>query len=192
MAIANDNVLLRKLHGKIGNMIIRGWGKKTVASKAPDYKKIKWSKAQIENRERFGKASLKVNEKLRDDPELKKKYKKLAKGNQNAHNVAMSDYLKPPVITEINVKNYKGQKGNTIRVGAKDKYFVAGLIVMILNAQGIEVESGMAVEMPFSGSGVWIYKAMEDNKRWKGGKVVVRVADLPGNVVTRTLMLDGT
>jgi len=63
---------------------------------------------------------------------------------------------------------------------------------MILNAQGIEVESGMAVEMPFSGSGVWIYKAMEDNPCWKGGRVVVRVADSPGNVVTGVLALDGT
>jgi len=192
MAIANDNVITRMLHGRIGNVIFRKVGKKTIASKAHDYSKHKWTKAQIENRKRFGKASLKVNKKLRDDPELKNKYKKLAKGNQNANNVAMSDYLKPPEITEINVKNYKGQKGNTIRVGAKDKYFIAGVIVMILNAQGIEVESGMAVEIPFSGSGVWVYKSMEDNPCWKGGRVVVRVADLPGNVVTGVLALDGT
>jgi len=88
-------------------------------------------------------------------------------------------------------KNYKGKEGNLIRVDASDNYKVAGVIVMILNAAGLLVESGMAVEYPYSGSGEWIYKTMERNPEWKGGKLVVRVTDSPGNIVQTFRVLDG-
>lgn len=55
MAIADDNVLVRNFHGRIGGLIIRVVAGKTVASVVPDYKNRKWSKAQKANRVRFGK-----------------------------------------------------------------------------------------------------------------------------------------
>jgi hypothetical protein len=97
--------------------------------------------------------------------------------------------MKRPEIAEIDVWNYSGQAGNTIRVKARDNYGVASVIVMIINALGYEVESGMAVSMP--GSEVWVYKAKEQNLEWKGGRVVVRVTDSPGNVVRGEVRLPG-
>ena len=102
-------------------------------------------------------------------------------------NVAISDYMKRPEIAEIDVWNYNGQAGNTIRVKARNNYGIASVIVMIINVLGIEVESGMAVQMP--GSEVWVYKTMEENPEWKGGKVVVRVSDCPGNVIRAVRLL---
>lgn len=55
MAIADDNVLVRNFHGRIGGLIIRVVAGKTGASVVPDYKNRKWSKAQKANRMRFGK-----------------------------------------------------------------------------------------------------------------------------------------
>jgi hypothetical protein len=66
------------------------------------------------------------------------------------------------------------------------------VIVTILNATGFEIESGMAVEFPYNGSGEWIYKTLESNPSWRGGRVVVRVTDSPGKVVKAERRLDDT
>jgi hypothetical protein len=179
MAIADDNVVTRGYRGRIGNLIFRRWGKKTVVSLAPDVANRKWSKVQKANRLRFRDAMAYARKAL-GDPDKLKYYRKKAKGMQTVWNVAVADYMKKPQINEIDVHNYKGQAGNTIRVAARDNFQVAGVILSIVDAQGFEVEGGMAVEMP---NGNWIYKAMEPNPSWHGGRIVVRITDLPGNVV---------
>jgi hypothetical protein len=178
--INENNILTRGYRGRIGNLVFRRWGEKTVVSLAPDTSHRKWSKAQKVNRARFHDAMSWTRREL-EDPEKRKYYHKRAKGMQTVWNVCVADYMKKPEIQEIDVRNYKGQKGNTIRVTALDNYCVAAVIVTILNSQGFEVESGLAVEMP-DGSG-WIYKAMETNPHWEGGRIVVTVKDSPGNTV---------
>jgi hypothetical protein len=181
MAIANDNVIMRFQRGKIGGLIFRVWGENTVVSKAPDYSKIPRSEAQKANSNRF-KVATRYGRRVLNDPVAYSFYDKKRRRNQTVWNVAISDYMKRPEIAEIDVWNYKGQVGNTIKVKASDNYGIVSVIVMIINASGFEVESGMAVQMP--GSEVWVYKTVEENPEWKGGRVVVRVTDSPGNVVT--------
>jgi hypothetical protein len=158
-----------------------------VVSKAPDYSKIPRSEAQKANSSRF-KVATRYGHRVLKDPVAYAFYDKRRRRNQTVWNVAISDYMKRPEIAEIDVWNYKGQAGNTIRVKASDNYGITSVIVMIINALGFEVESGMAVQMP--GSEVWVYKATKENLEWKGGKVVVRVTDSPGNVVRDFRILD--
>jgi hypothetical protein len=180
MAIANDNVIMRFQRGRIGDLIFRVWGNNTIVSKAPDYSKIPRSEAQKANSNRF-KGATGYGHRVLKDPVAYAFYDKKRRVSQSVWNVAISDYMKRPEIAEIDVWKYKGQAGNTVRVKAKDNYGIVSVIVMIINALGFEVESGMAVQMP--GSEVWVYKAKEENPDWKGGKVVVRVSDSPGNLV---------
>jgi hypothetical protein len=179
MAIANDNVIMRFQRGRIGGLIFRVWGENTVVSKAPDYSKIPRSEAQKANSRRF-KVATAYGHRVLNDPVAYAFYDKKRRRSQTVWNVAIADYMRRPEIAEIDVWNYKGKAGNTIRVKAIDNYIVASVIVTIINALGFEVESGMAVQMP--GSEVWVYKALEQNPEWRGGRVVVRVTDSPGNV----------
>jgi hypothetical protein len=187
MAIANDNVIMRFQRGKIGGLIFRVWGENTVVSKAPDYSKIPRSEAQKANSNRF-KVATRYGRRVLNDPMAYAFYDKRRRRNQTVWNVAISDYMKRPEIADIDVWNYKGQAGNAIRVKASDNYGIASVVVMIFNASGFEVESGMAVQMP--GSEVWVYKTKEENTEWKGGKVVVRVTDRPGNVTQSFKLLE--
>jgi hypothetical protein len=190
MARTDDNVLLRFQHGKLGNMILRVVAGRSIASMMPDYSKRKWSKAQKDCRKRFG-AAVKFSTKEMKDPEKKSFYGSRVKPLQHAENVAISDYLLKPQIEEIDTSKYKGEVGDTIKVSAFDKYKVAAVFVMILSANGFEVESGMASESDFAGSGEWVYKTLKPNPSWEGGSVVVRVTDSPGNVVKSFRMLYG-
>jgi hypothetical protein len=191
MAKANNNVITRNYSGKVGNIILRMVGGLSVISAYPDYSRVKWSKKQNENRKQFRKASI-WSKKILMKPGMLEFYKGKAKARQNASNMAISDYLLNPEIREIDVSKYKGQVGNTIKVSAYDKYKVASVIVMILNATGFVLETGMASEYPYSGSGVWIYKAQVANPDWRGCSVVVRVTDSPGKVVKASVDIGGT
>jgi len=178
--INKDNILTEGYSGRIGNLIFRRWGKKTVISMVPDYSHRKWSKAQKENRKRFRNA-MAYSRKTLADPEMRKYYRKRAKGMQTVWNVAVADYMKKPEIRKVDLSGYRGRKGDTIRINAHDNYRVAAVIVTILNAQGFEVESGVAVEM--LSQGCWIYKVMAPVPGWEKGRIVVRVTDSPGNTV---------
>ena len=64
---------------------------------------------------------------------------------------------------------------------------------MIYNDMNQLVESGFAVARSFSGGREWDYKATVMNPSYEGCRVVVRVTDLPGNVVLQEkLFLIGT
>jgi len=190
MAIVNDNIITRFQRGRFGDIIYRVVGSLSISSKAPDYSKIKWSEAQKANRMRF-RDGMAYARKAFEDPENVKYYENKAGARQHKFNMAVADFMVKPTINEVDTENYKGEEGNLIRVDASDNFKVAGVIVMILTAAGLLLESGMAVEYPYSGSGEWIYKTMERNPEWKGGKVVVRVTDSPGNVVQTFRVLDG-
>jgi hypothetical protein len=190
MAIVNDNIITRFQRGRFGDIIYRVVGSLSISSKAPDYSKIKWSEAQKANRMRF-RDGMAFAWKAFEDPEKEKYYQNKAGAGQHKFNMAVADYMVKPKINEVDIDNYKGAEGNLIRVDASDNYKVAGVIVMILNAAGLMIESGMAVEYPYSGCGEWIYKTMESNPEWQGGKVVVRVTDSPGNIVQTFRVLGG-
>ncbi len=180
MAIANDNIFLNSVHGKIGDMICRKVGDLTIVSRAPDYSKIKWSKAQKAARKRFS-AAVKYANKALENKEVRDYYEKKRKVKQTKNNVAIADYMVNPRIERINADQYKGRKGDTIRIDTWSNFGVASVIVVILNALGYEVERGMAIEMPFSATSEWIYKSKEENSYWQGGHIEVRAASLPGN-----------
>jgi hypothetical protein len=188
MAVSQTNVLVKNFRGKVGNIILRVVGNKMVMSSLPNFRNRKWSKAQLECQDRFRKAT-KFGHTVLADAELNLVYKNKAKENQSSWNASISDYLLKPEIETIDTSKYKGQEGDTIRVEAYDKYKVTSVIVMIINALGLQIEKGLAVQKP---TGEWIYKISTENPDWKGSRVVVRVSDLPGNVVNGTVVLDGT
>ena len=188
MAISQTNVIVKNFHGKVGNIILRVFGNKMVMSALPSIRNRKWSEAQLECQDRFRKAT-KFGHKVLADTELDLFYKTQAKENQSSWNASISDFLLKPEIETIDTSKYKGEEGDTIKVEAFDKYKVASVIVMIINALGLQIENGAAVQKP---TGEWVYKVSAENPDWKGTRVVVRVSDLPGNVVQGEAVLDGT
>lgn len=95
MAKITLNPMIDDLSGKIGQFVLRrAPSGKLILSKAPDMSRVKWSKAQKENRQRFKKAVAYAREALAD-PKVRARYEKRAvKEGKRAHDLAMSDYLK--------------------------------------------------------------------------------------------------
>jgi len=184
MALTDSNSLTKNYHGKFGHGVYRTLGDFTILQKLPDFSHVRWSKAQRAVRKRFVGATGYAKASMAD-PERRRFYEKKARHMQSAWNMAISDYMLNPEIGKIDLSEYHGKKGDIINVEAHDRYSVAAVLVFIYNALGQEVESGLAVSLPWEH--IWIYEAREDNRLWQGGKIVIRVCDSPGNVVTASL-----
>jgi hypothetical protein len=117
-------------------------------------------------------------------------YRKKAKSHQTAWNVAIADYMKRPEICSVELcRERNDETGHFINVDADDRYMVKSVIITILNALGLIVESGNAEE---NIDGEWIYKIAALESEWVGGKIEVSVRDLPGNEVRGSKALDGS
>jgi hypothetical protein len=177
MAISEHNIITSGLHGRVGNLIFRRWGERTVVSAAPGRVDRKWSKLQTENRERFRDAMVWAKVVMKD-PEKKEIYLKKAKGMQTAWNVVVSEYMNRLAIAEVDTSLYKGRKGNLIRVKVHDDYRIRAIILTILSSQGMLIESGKAT--PMSESKKWVYTVSQDNPDPERCRIVVKVSGSAG------------
>ena len=190
MAISYDNELTARYHGRFGNAVLRWRGGKSILSKMPDCSRVVKTKAQKANMKRFAAATI-YGKKVLSDPWLSEKYRKKKKMYQSIWNAAISDFMLKPKVDAIDVKGYKGLSGNKISISAPDRYKFEAVIVTILNVLGLVIESGPAVARPSSDSMEWDYVVKEINPSYRGSRVIVRVSDLPGNVVQESVVLDG-
>src|ERR1035438_10032725 len=131
MAPTKRNIIMRFFTGKLGGLIFKMWGDKTVATEPPKKKYLKWTEVQKTKRKGFAEAMHWATNAMKD-PELKKYYeglsnycKKRKKIIRSPYNIAVSNFLTPPKINVVEIMNYKGKKGDIIRVDAMGKYQVA-------------------------------------------------------------------
>ena len=94
MAKVKLNPILVELHGKVGDMVFRRTrnGGVSLIRKA-DMSNVKWSPAQVANRQRFREAAAYAKQ-LLADPQVRVTYEEIAeKQGKRASEVAISEYL---------------------------------------------------------------------------------------------------
>jgi len=162
-------------------------------AKRPDCSKVIKSAAQLANMAKFGKAS-KYSKAVKNDPQLSKDYseKKKKTKYKDVYHAAMSDCMTKPKVQKVDLKIYRGQPGNVIRISAWDNFRVETVNVMILNDKGQLIERCAAVSKLYSGNTEWEYKATVENIDYKSSRILVQVKDLPGNVVEAEVDVGGT
>jgi hypothetical protein len=191
MAVSFNNVITKNYHGRVGDIVLRWFGGRSVMSKRQDCSKVVRSPAQLANQDRFRKAVI-FGKAANKDPERHEFYRKRKKSNQSAYNAAVSDCMLKPKVEAIDIGGYIGVQGNKIGIRAWDKYSVKSVSVVIMNKMGLVIEKGTAVAKPFSGGREWDYKTTVKNADYKSCRVLVHVSDLPGNVVQAEIDVGGT
>ncbi|MFO1497593.1 MAG: hypothetical protein U1G07_04225 [Verrucomicrobiota bacterium] len=115
------------------------------------------SQAQAINSARFKAAGAYARE-AAAEPDANAAYEARATGHQNARNIAMRDFLKPPLVSAIDLGGYAGCPGDVIRVRALDDTQVTAVEVAIRTTAGFLLEQGSAqVE---GAEGDWFYAAV--------------------------------
>jgi hypothetical protein len=178
MAKSKNNVVTYGLSGKIGNLLIfRQRNGQTVVSGIPKRSK-ELSEKQKQHHKHFQEAIIYAKT-ATADPDTKAAYQSSAPKGLSAYNMAVADMLHAPDIESIDLSNYAGQPGDTIRIVAKDDFLVKNVHVSIINEDGSLVEDGNAT--PDASCLSWTFTATKKNENTTGDKIVITSSDLPGN-----------
>lgn len=183
MAESKNNIITHGLSGKVGDLIVfRNRNGKTYVASKPKERTGELSEAQKDHHKRFQQAVIYAKSAL-TNPETKQAYKEAANEGESAYNVAVADFMNAPDIEEIDFSKYTGKVGDTITITVTDDFMVQEVSVTIINADGTEVEHGLA--QPVTGGLQWFYTATAINNSLAGDKIVIRAYDLPGHATEK-------
>lgn len=93
MAISKNNIITETLSGKLGNIIFKNYGDKTIISKYPDMSKVVKTEKQKENQLQF-KAAQAYAKSIISDAEKKSAFIKTMAKDKTVYHAAISKYLK--------------------------------------------------------------------------------------------------
>jgi hypothetical protein len=179
------NPIFEQMSGKLGDLVFKRYGEEVVIARAPDMDGRTFTPGQLAAQERFRKAA-QYGKLAFAEAATRLAY---AAAAQEAHQpvfaLMVADYLRVPVVDELNVDGYTGQAGETIVIQAHDDFEVVGVTVSIKDAGGQIVESGAATQNPPNG-GRWVYTTSQAVANITGIVVTATASDRPGNLGVKT------
>jgi hypothetical protein len=155
-----------------------------VVRRAPEFQGPSTGPQQAKQR-RFAQAQRYVK-RLKANPDQYAPYKLAAKiQRKRACDLAMSDFLNPPAVNDIDLSEYHGSPGQCIRVDATDAIEVQTVSVSLTHLDGLQIEQGAATFD--ESSSLWTY--LTQTRVTAPETVMIRVTalDRPGNAVTKTV-----
>jgi hypothetical protein len=175
MARVRKNLAMQGLTGKIGDQFVIRTDKagRTIVGTKPSFSEGRqYSEAQLTHQEAFREAV--AYAKSSKDLDI---YVQKAGGTpQNAYNVAVADWFNKPEIKELDVTEWNGAPGQTIRVRAMDDVQVTEVSVVITDSAGVVQEQGQAAQA----DGLWWHYTTNSTAP-ETPRLVVTARDLPGH-----------
>jgi hypothetical protein len=178
MAKLKVNPLLLAIQGRIGDLVIVHEGGQMYVRRKPKKLPGFRSAAQLAQTSRFAVGSRWARTVL-TDPAVRALYQKACQGHLTPHNIAVKDYLHPPVVHAIDLDSYSGHPGDVIRIRASDDFHVEGVAVQILTVGGEMLEAGQAEWDEAAGCWLYVSRVLVPPET----TILTEVAaiDLPGN-----------
>ena len=124
--------------------------------------------------------------KLKANPDAYAAYKSLARElRKRACDLAISDFLSPPDITDVDLAQYSGRAGEKLFIQAIDRTEVISVTVTITDGNEILLEQGTAVlGLP---PATWIYTVQRDVAPGQVALIHATASDRAGNMTTKSL-----
>ena len=189
MSKSRENVFTRKMHGKFGDQLVfRNRDGKSYVANIPKESTAPPGEGQQKIRNRFRLAATWAKIALAN-PVTREKYEARVTKSMSAYTLAMTDYLRPPVIFEMIVTRYKGHPGNTILVDATDDFNVKEVSVSITNPAGELIEEGPCLP-PSEEMAYWQYTATVENTDLSGTVISAIATDDPGHTGQSSVTMD--
>jgi hypothetical protein len=182
-----NNPLLKGASGMLGEVVVyRELRGKVIMANKPKPPSTT-SEKQLTARVRFRRAAFYAKRQM-ENPEAKALYTTgINDSKVTAFLVALTDYLKAPVIQEIDASGYTGAIGQAISITATDDFKVKSVQVAIVDPAGAEIEHGEATPNP-EVLDEWQYVSTTAHPLQPLTKVIASVRDVAGNVTTAELL----
>lgn len=188
MSKVDLNALVNGFSGRLGNAVLSRRGSRTLISSRPKPRTGEPTVKEKAQRERFRRAAAYAKAKM-GDPVAKAAYALVAsrKEMMSAFTVALTDYLKSPVIDSVQLDGYTGKINDRVVAKVTDDFKIVGVKVTITLPSGVVLETGAATFDAITLE--WIYVATQANGVLAGTKVKVTGTDRPGNETTLEYIL---
>ena len=187
MGKSKANYAITGLSGKVGKIFVyRQRGGETIVA-TPPVRTALPSPKQIQQQTKFAQAAAYARNALLD-PTLKEAYTTEAKKRRNVspYNMAMTDFLRPPQITNVDHSAYTGDTSDQkIIIEVADAFKVVSVKVKITAANNSTLEEGSATLV----KGKWEYTTTANNATLTGTKITLTATDRPGNTTTKEITL---
>jgi hypothetical protein len=122
------------------------------------------------------------------DPVQLAAYNAMAKNGKTAFMLAVTDFLKPPRISEIVCSGYNGHVGDKILVSAIDDFNVKEVSLNITDSSGNMIEEGQC--QPDGTDMYWQYTATVEVSSLSGVVITAVAKDNPGHTGESTVTLE--
>src|SRR5262249_49937951 len=143
MAKLKVNPLLTAIRGRIGDLIFVREGDQLSVRRAAEKPLVPRSAAQVAHNSRFAVASRWAHM-LLVDPAMRRLYAQACHDHLTPHNIAVKDYMHPPVVEAIDLESYTGHPGDAIWIPATDDFRIVRVAVQILTVDRQLLEEGAA------------------------------------------------
>ena len=185
MAKVSLNPILERFRGKIGDLVFKRFLNRTIVGRRPDSSGNEPSIAQNAVRTRFRLAANYARG-VFADPVLKAAYAAVAKvRGLPTFALALTDYLKPPVVNTVDLAGYNGHVGDLVAIEAVDDFEVVGVTVVVRNDGGDVLEQGPATLV----NGRWQYAATVPIGAGETLTVEATATDRPGHTGTKSVLV---
>ena len=178
------NPMFEEARGSLGEVVFRHRDGQTIAGRKPSTA-AEPTAGQAAHRERFKQAAG-FAKSVMADSSLRALYQVMAESkDMSTFNAAIADFLTLPSIESVGLADYHGGLGDPIHIVATDAFGVVSVHVSILDAAGVTLESGAAVETA-AGSGNWTYAGQASIVSGSSLTIQVTATDRPGGLTSTT------
>ena len=186
--MTRNEKLAKAYNGLLGEEVVvkKGGRGTTVLKMATAKPKSVMTEKRIISNERLSRAA-KYARIAMADSELSEMYRQRSPKGHSGYREAVNDFLRPPVIRDIDCSGYYGNPGDLILVSAYDKFALKEIKATLLAPDGSLIETGQGIEdLP---TGKFIFTATVQVADTAGVIVNISVRDIPGNVVEKKVAL---
>jgi hypothetical protein len=185
MGKVNPNNAVGIIEGRVGGLIFVRYADGRMIVRHRPVREAPFTAGEVASQRHFGKAVVYMKN-LPAQPAQHAVYKQAARSNRKrACDLAMADFLNPPIINDIVLSSYTGKTGETISVVAVDDFEVATVCLTLTELNGTLIEHGAAVLEPNSSK--WLCKAQASVPSGQTLILHVTAVDRAGNSVTKTV-----
>jgi hypothetical protein len=141
---------------------------------------------QVNTRRKFMLASRYAKNVLQN-PDILAAYTAKSRPGLTPYILAVTDYLKPPFIDQLDTSAYSGNPGDKISVTAGDDFEVASVFVKILTPAGVLIEQGARAFNLVTGN--YDFTVTVQVPDLTGVTITARATDMPGHSDQMTVTL---
>jgi hypothetical protein len=183
MATVKLNTLTALFQGKISGLVVARHNDGLILRRRPRPTTKELTAIQKAKQDRF-RLAVAYAKSVVADPERRRLYAALAlHQRRRIYAIALADFLRPPVIHDIDSSGYSGHPGDLIPIQTTDDFEVVDLNVVVSGPGGEIIEQGTAAPAP--GGDRWTYQAAMAIPPGQIVTITVTARDHAGNAVTK-------